>query len=255
VLAESLARGEARHPGAQKNQAAIESVRETYRRSGGQTPRLSLADLTAVYEQQLADLSSMSEFRHARITFDPDTFVPAAQRERYASLPSSVPVRDREVEIHYDVEESPNGTIGVARLRLPEKLARSLTEEELPALDRPLRFIVTRGVRGAARAETLAALQDELDRPFTQKEIDELDRAQEHKRRERHHRGRGDRGRGDRDRATGSRARGDDRRQSASGDERLRDHRRATDERFDGRRERPSGPGRFKGRGGKRRGR
>lgn len=186
VLAEALARGEARHPGAQANRAAIESVRETYRRSGGQTPRLSLADLTAVYEAQLADLRSMSDFRHARVYVNADDFVPTAVRERYAALPSSVAVRDKEVEIQYDVEETPEGNVGVARLRLPEKLARTLTESELPALDRPLRFVVTRGVRGAARASTLDALQEELERPFTEQEIAEMDRAHEERRQERH---------------------------------------------------------------------
>ena len=188
VLAEALARGEARHPGAQKNQAAIDAVRETYRRSAGKTPRLSLADLTSVYEQQLAGLSSMSDFRHARVYVNADDFVPADVRERYAALPSSVPVRDKEVEIHYDVEDTPEGNVGVARLRLPEKLARSLSDAELPVLDRPLRFIVTRGVRGAARASTLGELQEELERPFTEKEIAEIDRAHEERRRDRRER-------------------------------------------------------------------
>jgi hypothetical protein len=45
--------------------------------------------------------------------------------------------------------------IGIARLRLPEKLARTISESELPVLDRPLRFIVIRGQRGAIRADTL----------------------------------------------------------------------------------------------------
>src|SRR3954462_6055125 len=210
VLAGALARGEARHPGAQKSQAAIESVRETYRRSGGQTPRLSLADLTAVYEQQLAGLNAMSDFRHARVWFDPDAFVPKAVRERYALLPSSVPVRDREVEIHYDVEETPEGNVGVARLRLPEKLARTLAENELPTLDRPLRFIVMRGVRGAARGKTLDELQDELARPFTDKEIAELDRAADEKRRDRQGRGRGKECGGERGGERGKKRRGDD---------------------------------------------
>jgi ATP-dependent helicase HrpA len=253
VLAEALARGEARHPGAQKNQAAIESVRETYRRSGGQTPRLSLADLTAVYEEQLAGLNAMSDFRHARVNFDPDAFVPQAVRNRYALLPSSVPVRDREVEIHYDVEESPEGNLGVARLRLPEKLARNLSENELPVLDRPLRFIVMRGVRGAARGKTLEELQDELERPFTDKEIAELDRAADEKRRDRHGHGRGKQ-RGD---ERGKKRRGEDRRTASSGDAGLRDDRKPRDDKFDGRREKPRGPGRFKPPrgGGKKRGR
>jgi hypothetical protein len=224
-----------------KNQAAVESVRETYRRSAGQTPRLGLADLTAYYEKQLDTLASMSDFRHARVMFDADEFVPKAVRERYALLPSSVPVRDREVEIHYDVEETPEGNVGVARLRLPEKVARNLTEEELPALDRPLRFIVTRGARGAARANTLEELQDELARPFTEKEIEEIDRSQDQKR-ERHRHGRGK----DRGRERGNKRRGDDRRATSTGDDSLRDDRRPRDEGFDGRREKPRGPGRFK---------
>src|SRR5439155_6291839 len=99
-----------------------------------------------------------------------------------------VTIRDREVDIHYDVEETPTGNLGVARLRLPEKLARTLTEDELPALDRPLRFIVTRGARGAARAATLPELQEELDRPFTQAEIERLERGQEGRRQARRER-------------------------------------------------------------------
>ena len=189
VLAEALAKGEAKHPGARESQAAIESVRETYRRSGGATPRLSFADLAAMYERQLADVSSLSDFRHARVTFDADAIVPASVRERYAALPSMASVRGRDVEIHYDVEETADGKpFGVARLRIPEKVARNLTESELPSLDRPLRFIVTRGARGAARASTLEELQEELERPFTQQELAEIERADDERRRERHER-------------------------------------------------------------------
>lgn len=267
VLAEAAARGEARHPGAQKNQAAIDEVREVYRRSGGQTPRLGLAELTAIYERQLGDLASMADFRHARLHVNADDFVPAAERARYLALPSTVAVRDKDVEIHYDVEETPEGNVGVARLRLPEKLARTLSASELPALDRPLRFIVTRGVRGAARAATLEALQEELERPFTEKEIAEIDRAADEKRRERKG-GRGrkrDRGKGggdrtdrQRDRPSGkdrNRKRDRDRRVSqADRDELLRDERRPAEENLDGRRRK--GPGRFRpprGGGGKKR--
>jgi hypothetical protein len=253
VLAEALARGEARHPGAQKSQAAIESVRETYRRSGGQTPRLSLADLTAVYEAQLRDVASMQDFRHVRLDFDPDAFVPSEVRARYAALPSSVDVRDRAVEIHYDVEETPSGPIGVARLRLPEKIARTLTASELPVLDRPLRFIVTRGVRGAARGDTLEALQDELDRPFTDQEIAELDRGRDEHRRGRHQRNRGrkdtrrDARGGERGPRRGdARRRGEERRSETTSEQHLHDERRPRDEQFDGRRERPKSAGRFK---------
>jgi ATP-dependent RNA helicase HrpA len=217
AIAEALARGEARHHGARENQDAVELIRETYRRSGGQTPRLSFADLTALYERQLANVNSLTQFKQAPITIDADAIVPPAIRERYASLPSSARVRDRDIEIHYDVEENADGTpLGVARLRLPEKLARTLTEEELPALDRPLRFIVTRGARGAARASTLSVLQDELERPFTEQELVDLERSENARRQERRDRKR-------------------DRRVQESG-ERLKDHRRVGDSRQDGRR-------------------
>ncbi len=229
VLAEALARGDARHPGAKRNQDAIEAVRETYRRSGGQTPRLNLADLTALYEQQLAAVGSMTEFRQTAVHVDVDEIVPREVRDRYASLPTSTSIRDRDVEIHYEVEETPDGNIGVVRLRLPEKLARTLAPEELPQLDRPLRFIVTRGARGAARAATLDELQAELDRPFTAQEISELERTQDD-----HRRDRLDRKRGRHTRQAGGE---------------LKDHRQATGSEFPGRRKKSGG--RFSAPGGK----
>jgi hypothetical protein len=85
-------------------------------------------------------------------------------------------VRDREVEIDYDVEEIDGRTMGVARLRLPEKIARSLTEAELPTLDRPVRFVVPRGQRGSVRARTLEELQTQLDQPWTEEEIARFNR-------------------------------------------------------------------------------
>jgi ATP-dependent helicase HrpA len=186
VLAEALARGDARHPNARENQDAVESIRETYRRSGGATARFGFNEVAAYYETQLAAVDSTSEFRHTPVRVDADAIVPAEVRARYAALPSAVSIRGRDVEIHYDVEDSAAGSQGVARLRLPEKLARTLAEEELPVLDRPLRFIVTRGARGAARADTLEELQAELDRPFTSKEIADLEHAHEEHRRARH---------------------------------------------------------------------
>jgi len=134
-------------------------------------------------------VNSTDDFRRASVFVNADEIVPREVRERYASLPSSVELRGRDVEIHYDVEESAEGKpFGVARLRIPEKVARNLTESELPVLDRPLRFIVTRGARGAARASTLEELQEELERPFTAQELAEIDRAEDERRRERHDR-------------------------------------------------------------------
>jgi hypothetical protein len=94
-------------------------------------------------------------------------------RDRIARLPSHATVRDREVEIDYDVEERDGVRQGVARLRLPEKIARTLSEGEIPALDRPVRFVVLRGQRGAVRSDTLEDLQEQLAKPWSPDEVEE----------------------------------------------------------------------------------
>ncbi len=171
VLAEAMARGEAHHASVQKNRQDIEEVREAYRRSGGATPRLGLAELTAWYERAIAGVRDVQEWRAARALLDADDFVARDERLRLRALPGAVDVRDRAVPIDYEVEETPTGVTGVARLRLPEKIARTLVEEELPALDRPLRFAVVRGARGTVKAATLPELQERLDDPFTDDEL------------------------------------------------------------------------------------
>jgi hypothetical protein len=172
-----------------RNQPLIDAIRETWRRSGGKTPKLGVSELAALYEGRLRDVNSMTDFKHADLdlTSELEALAPATLRAVYARLPDRVFVRDRDVDIQYDVEEGEGekGNTAVARLRLPEKLARTLTEAELPPLDRPLRFIVTRGARGAARATTLSALQDELERPFTEEELEAMNRAWEARREER----------------------------------------------------------------------
>jgi ATP-dependent helicase HrpA len=166
VLAEALARGEARHAAVKRHRPQIDELREIFRRSGGQTPRLGLNELTELYERALEGVESMRDFRAAPLRIDFDALVPRAEREQWRSLPGAVLLREKTVPIDYDVEERDGTLVGVARLRLPEKLARTLSEDELPELDRPLRFTVLRGQRGAIRATTLGELQEMLDRPW-----------------------------------------------------------------------------------------
>jgi ATP-dependent helicase HrpA len=155
----------------QRNRRAIEDVREAWRRSGGATPRLGQAELTAWYREQLRDARSLQEYRAAALRLDPDAFVPREARARLLALPGAVEVRGRTVPMHYEVEESANGPAGVMRLVLHEKVARGLVAQELPPLDRPVRFTVTRGARGSVKADSLEELQDALDRPFTDDEV------------------------------------------------------------------------------------
>ena len=173
LLAESVARGEARHFAVKKNRDTIEDIREAYKRSGGETRRLGLPELTALYEEQLAGANTMEDFRAARLVVDREKFVPREVREKLQRLPSQVQIRDREVEIDYDVEERDGQRRGVARLRLPEKIARTLSEGEIPRLDRPIRFVVLRGQRGAVRADTLEELQERLAQPWSPDEVEE----------------------------------------------------------------------------------
>ena len=126
----------------------------------------------------------MNEFRNGRFILDADEIVPRDVRERYAHLPETAIIRDREIDIEYDVEDKDGDLTGVARLRLPEKLARNLNEEELPQLDRPLRFVVIRGQRGAIRADSLPELQDALDRPWSPDEVEESPFTGEHESRD-----------------------------------------------------------------------
>jgi hypothetical protein len=170
VLAEAMARGEAHHQSVQKNRQAVDELRDVWRRSGGRTPRLGQAELTQWYERAIAGVRDITEWRAARAVLDPDDFVPRAERARLMALPGAVEVRDRTVAIDYDVEETPAGLLGVARLRLPEKIARNVVVEELPELDRPIRFTVVRGARGSVKAATLDELQERLDDPFTDEE-------------------------------------------------------------------------------------
>jgi hypothetical protein len=118
----------------------------------------------------------MEDFRSSSLAVDFDSIVRPEDRARWMALPDFVTVRGREVPIDYDVEDIDGARRGVARLRLPEKLARTLAEEEIPALDRPVRFTVLRGPRGAVRAASLGELQEILDRPWSPNEVVEDER-------------------------------------------------------------------------------
>ena len=115
----------------------------------------------------------MNEFHMAPLKLDLWNLVPPEERQRLLDLPSAVEVRGKWIDVDYDVETASENepTTPVARLRLPEKLAKSLVAEELPVLDRPLRFIVTRGPRGTVRAASLGELQALLDRPWSPDEM------------------------------------------------------------------------------------
>ena len=170
VLAGALARGEARHAAVVRNQQPVNEVREAWRRSGGRTAKLGQAELSTWYLGQLAGVTSLQEFRALPLRVDADEFVPRAVRDALAQLPGAMEIRGRASPLHYEVEETPEGNVGVVRVVLHEKQARGLVAEEITALDRPLRYTVTRGARGSVKAATLDDMHDALTRPFTDDE-------------------------------------------------------------------------------------
>jgi hypothetical protein len=129
-------------------------------------------------------VNSVTEFKQADLDLaaELEALSPRSERAKYDALPTRVQVRDRDVEIDYDVEEEAGAPRGVARLRLPEKVARSLTEGEVPSLDRPVRFVVYRGQRGSVRARTLDELQTLLDAPWTDDEVARFNRKRDEQR-------------------------------------------------------------------------
>jgi hypothetical protein len=172
VLAEAFATERMRHPAVERNRPMIAEAREVWRRSGGVTPRASQADVAAWYRARVNDVESVQDLKHLQLRMTWDDWITPEQRAQYDDLPHQVSVRDRQVPIEYDVEERDDGTLfGVARLRLPEKLARTLATEELPPFDRPYRFVVVRGQRGSARGRTLDELQEALDTPWMPDEL------------------------------------------------------------------------------------
>lgn len=179
LLAEALARGELRHPAARRNQPVVDEIRNVWRKLGGTTPRLGQSELSAWYESQMHAVWDWESLRALPLRLDRQLFVNDEQLAAARALPEEIEIRERDIPLEYDVEEVDGALLAVVRLRIPEKIARTLVVEELPTLDRPLRFAVTRGQRGAVRAADLPALQQRLDDPYTDEERETAQRVRE----------------------------------------------------------------------------
>lgn len=183
-LARALASEEANHPAVGRNRNAIREARELYRRSGGTLPRLTEDELAARYESMLVNIHDVRAYRAAPLKLDLSDLVATAERERLMQLPDDVEIRDVPVRVEYEVE---NG-VGIARVVLPERLARLITQDEVPSLDRPVQFVVYRGHARSVRAYTLAELQAELAKPVLREQSKRHEREEDHRRHRREQR-------------------------------------------------------------------
>ena len=158
ALATAVLAGETPHPDQGRVRRALERFGHYWRRSGG---ALAQADSEKTAEQvaaQLSGVQSWDDFIATRITLDPDTAIPEAERQRLDALPASIFLYGDRVPVDYDVDQG----VGVARLRLKEGQARRLQPKDLPPFDRPVRFTVTRGKHESVRAGSIDELRSAL---------------------------------------------------------------------------------------------
>jgi ATP-dependent helicase HrpA len=158
ALVRALVAGETPHPDQGKLRRALERFGHYWRRSGGRLEQAQGDRLAGLIAAQLAYVRSWDEFIGARIVLDPDAAIPEGERTRLDTLPSSTFLYGDRVPLDYDVEQG----VGIVRLRLKEGQARRLHPGDLPPLDRPVRFTVTRGKHEAVRAASLAELREGL---------------------------------------------------------------------------------------------
>jgi hypothetical protein len=155
LLAELLVAGEVVHPDAARLKRAVGEVDELWRRSGGTLPELSPEATRARVRAQLERVESWDEFQRTPVRLDPSELADTEVRERLHALPGMVRVRGDAAPVDYELQDGE----AVARLRLREGQAKRLRPDEVPPLDRPVRFAVQRGRHPPLRADTLPELQ------------------------------------------------------------------------------------------------
>ena len=158
ALVAALLQGRTAHPDQRAVRRALERCGEYWRRSGGTLTAVTSERLAESLVSQLAGVGRWDAFIARRLTLDPDALIPTDVRATLDALPSSLHLYGDRVPLDYDVE--PSG--GVVRLRLKEGQARRLRPDDLPALDRPLRFTVVRGKRSAIQAASIEDMRRQL---------------------------------------------------------------------------------------------
>jgi hypothetical protein len=154
ALIGTLLAGESGHSDQNKIRRGATVLLEWWRRSGGTLEAASEPALREVLRGQLGGVRSWKEFLDTSLSLEPDILVPERERDRLDALPSMIRLHGDAVPLDYEVA----GGSGVVRLRLREGQARRLSLQDLPPLDRPLRFAVIRGGEPAIRADSLEEL-------------------------------------------------------------------------------------------------
>jgi hypothetical protein len=160
LLATLLVAGEVVHPDAGRVRRAVAELDELWRRSGGTLHAISPEAIWKNVRQQLEGVESWDDFQRTRVQLDPATLVDQATRERLEALPGMVRLRGDAAPLDYELQDGQ----GVARVRLREGQAKRIRPDEVPPLDRPVRFAVQRGRHPPLTADTIPELQALLRR-------------------------------------------------------------------------------------------
>ena len=158
ALVAALTAGRTPHPNQRSVRQALDRAGEYWRRSGGRLDAVGPDRLGARLLEQLDGVDNWDAFIRRPLALDVDAVLPRDVRERLDALPASLHLYGDRVPLDYELEAGG----GVVRLRLKEGQARRLRAEDLPALDRPLRFSVLRGKRPAVRADSLEDMRRQL---------------------------------------------------------------------------------------------
>jgi hypothetical protein len=155
VVADALMAGEVEHPDATRVRRAVSALDELWRRSGGRLEGASPEAIRLRLREQLEAVGSWDDFQRTRVALDPAELVDEPTRQRLEALPGMVRIRGDAAPVEYEMQRGE----GVARVRLREGQAKRLRADEVPVLDRPLRFAVQRGRHPPILADTVADLQ------------------------------------------------------------------------------------------------
>ena len=180
ALTVALNAGITDHPDQRRMRRALDQLGEYWRRSGGTLPEVDPDRTHQLVQRQLQSVNSHEQFLETPLELDVSAIVPRQERLELDALPKSALVYGDRVPLDYEIEDNQ----GVVRMRIREGQARRLRAEDLPDVDRPLRFTVVRGKRPAVRASDLDTLRQALASLPRRKERHQPSR--KHRRRRRH---------------------------------------------------------------------
>lgn len=161
ALADALLAGDTPHPDQGRIRRANHELDELWRRSGGSLAAASRDGVRTHLLAQLQEVTSWEGFLRQRLRLEVEATVPDDVRTALAALPGAVHLHGDAAPLTYEVLDGS----GIARLHLREGQARRLRPQDLPNLDRPLHYAITRTRQdpavGATLAEALRALRTE----------------------------------------------------------------------------------------------